>query len=82
MFITWNSDDNDWREDETIPDDLKACIEFVAESGCQWLCFDHDVMAILMKPIDIAYQNVHGPNCVGKIHFGGTMVLDGKGEIV
>lgn len=51
MFITWNSDDNDWREDETIPDDLRACIEFAAESGCQWLCFDRDGLTIKELPV-------------------------------
>lgn len=41
----------------------------------------HGVMAILMEPIDIAYQYVHGASIVGKILTGGTVTLDGKGGI-
>ena len=35
----------DWENDidqETVPKDLKDCIEYARECDCDWLCFDSD----------------------------------------
>lgn len=32
-------------------DDLRACIEFAVESGCQWLCFDRDGLVMKELPM-------------------------------
>ena len=34
---------SDWRDnEESIPDDLKTCLAFAEENGCEWLCLDCD----------------------------------------
>lgn len=33
--------------DDTLPEDLRACIKFATEKECEWLCLDRDA-----EPID------------------------------
>lgn len=47
-FIAFgNEDEPDWiDDDDTIPEDLKACIRFAMENDCNWLCLDCDGMDV------------------------------------
>ena len=50
-FISWNGNDEDWRDDETIPNDLRKCIEYAIKHSCQWLCLDCDGIEANELPI-------------------------------
>lgn len=42
----------DWEDySGMMPDDLKACVKFAAEHGCDWLCLDGDARTVPGLPV-------------------------------